>query len=137
MNGSRRPLVPMVEVRAGWPASSVHFSALLPRLAAKEIFSPATLSPVKYANAYPFSGAGAGSAGTLAVKVFVAVAEPRVITAVNSTCLVSLPAAGRCTTPVGLIVAASALDQATVLEYSPVTGRVRLPRTSAMLVTLS
>src|SRR3954452_89175 len=119
MNGSRRPLVPKVDVSAGWPDSSFHFSALLPLLAAKEIFSPATLSPVKYANAYPFNGAAAGSAGTVAVNVFVAVADPTVRTAVNSTCLAALPVAGRCTTPVLLIVAASALDHSTVLAYNP------------------
>lgn len=47
-NGSRRPLVPNVELSTGCPPlSSAQRSALLPWLAAKWIFSPAIVSPVK------------------------------------------------------------------------------------------
>ncbi len=47
-NGSRSPFSPYVEVSFGCPPfSSVHDRALLPLLAAKKMFSPATEFPVK------------------------------------------------------------------------------------------
>ncbi|MNL49484.1 hypothetical protein D3C87_1724220 [compost metagenome] len=51
MNGSRRPRVPSVEASTGWPAlCTSHVIALLPFDVASEIFSPAIVSAVKYAN---------------------------------------------------------------------------------------
>jgi hypothetical protein len=52
--GSRSPLVPSVEVKTELPSlSSCQSKALLPLLAARKIFSPASELSLKYANTYP------------------------------------------------------------------------------------